>query len=480
MAIWTLARKDLRVLVRDTRAAIILLTMPLLFILVLGVALGESFGQKPDDRLRISVVDEDAGLPPDPGPYPGRKWSEVVRDDLAQTGGIKVEVIPTRQEAEQLVRRGKRSAILVFTPEFSRRVHQCSFLDDKFTGGQPAINPFFRDGIDVKILGLEVLEDPKQILAASIIKQVAQVSLLRVVMPWMIGRAFDKIGDKQFIDEMAERVEVSAPFGRSKFKPLKALNERQRLEVGVGVQESLQEIFRKYDLRAKNWASLTRSEPAKPEEGALTMYQSEAGFQLSRGAVRYQILVPAATVMFAFFLVLNVGWLFVGERRQGTLLRLRAAPLSRAEILLGKLLPCYFISVGQGVFLLAAGRIIFGMTWGPFPAMLPLVVAATSLAAVGLAVLVASVARTESQVSIYGSLLVLVLGVVSGCLMPRDQMPEQVQQVSWLIPHAWALDAYQELLVPNPDLVNVLIDCGILSLFGLGFTALAWLLMRLD
>jgi ABC-type multidrug transport system permease subunit len=112
--------------------------------------------------------------------------------------------------------------------------------------------------------------------------------------------------------------------------------------------------------------------------------------------------------------------------------------------------------------------------------MLVPVVLTTSLAAVGLAVLVASVARTDSQVSIYGSLLVLVLGVVSGCLLPRDQMPEQVQQISWLIPHAWALDAYQELLLPNPNLMNVLVACGVLSMFGLGFAVLAWILLRLD
>src|SRR5579871_4472834 len=122
MPIWILAKKDLRVLLRDTRAAIILMVMPVVFILVLGLALGENFGQKPDDRLRISLVNEDAGLPPNPGPYPGRPWSEVVRDDLAQTGGIKVEMIQTRQEAEELVHGGKRSAIIVFTTDFSRRV----------------------------------------------------------------------------------------------------------------------------------------------------------------------------------------------------------------------------------------------------------------------------------------------------------------------------------------------------------------------
>src|SRR5260221_14330082 len=100
------------------------------------------------------------------------------------------------------------------------------------------------------------------------------------------------------------------------------------------------------------------------------------------------------------------------------------------------------------------------MSWGPHPWMLVLVVACTSLAGVGLSVLVASVGRTESQVSIYGSLLVLVLGGISGCLMPRDQMPEQMQRISQITPHAWALDAYQELLVQTPHLPNVFLACG--------------------
>src|SRR5205085_5567007 len=139
--------------------------------------------------------------------------------------------------------------------------------------------------------------------------------------------------------------------------------------------------------------------------------------------------------MFAFSLVLTVGWLFVTERQQGTLKRLRAAPLTRSQLLLGKLLPCFALSVAQGVFLLAAGRLVFGMRWGPaaWPWweqalwLLP-VVLATSLAAMGLALLVAAVARTEIQVAIGGTLVVLVLALVSGCLIPRELMPERTQQ----------------------------------------------------
>src|SRR5713101_2857031 len=134
MSIWTLARKDLRVLLRDTRAAIILLSMPLIFILVLGMIVGE-----PDDKLRITIVDEDEGLPPNPGPFPGRKWSEVVREDLAQTAGIKMEVLASREEARRLTDGHKRAAVLVFTKDFSKKVHHCSFLDDKFVEDKPGV-----------------------------------------------------------------------------------------------------------------------------------------------------------------------------------------------------------------------------------------------------------------------------------------------------------------------------------------------------
>src|SRR4029079_11775340 len=119
------------------------------------------------------------------------------------------------------------------------------------------------------------------------------------------------------------------------------------------------QMFPNYNLTGKTWAALTKSE-ARADEGAeVTHYESNSGAGLiARGAQRYQLLVPNYTVMFAYFLVLTVGWLFVAERRQGTLKRLRAAPLSRSQILLGKFLPCFLFSLAQGVFLLGAGKLV--------------------------------------------------------------------------------------------------------------------------
>ena len=385
-------------------------------------------------------------------------------------------------------------------------------------------------------------------MSASVIEQVTQVTLLRVVIPWMIGKAFQRVGDPKFMELVADRLNGVKPvppevlaeldpvvqkllvaltnhpefqalvlkefrdakgsnflkagqdalvisgrkeeFQRAVHKAFQnpklleamgkevafgeVLTPAVRKQVGPTVKRGVGDLFSNYNFEAVKWADLVKSDARQASAANRATLTTAAD-------LRAQILVPANTVMFAFFLVLTVGWLFVAERKHGTLVRLRAAPLTRGQILLGKLLPCLAVSLLQGFFLLAAGRLFLSMSWGPRPELLIPLVACTSFAAVGLSILVASVARTETQVAVYGTLLVLVLGGISGSLMPRELMPEQMKAVSLVTPHAWALDAYSQLLAsPNPDVPAVLLSCGVLLAFGAAFTALAWWRMDLD
>jgi ABC-2 type transport system permease protein len=496
-AVWTLAKKEFRLLLRDRLATLILLVMPLLFILILGLLLGESFGQKNDDKLRISLVDLDTGE----GLHPGESWAKVVQRDLAETAGIQIEVVPNLETAEELVAFHRRAAVVVFKSDFSEQVNRCSFLTD-------GINPFYRDGVELPKVHIDLLRDPNQPAAAAIIEQVVQVTMLRVLMPWMISRAFSRMSDPEFIKILGDKVNLPVPakyqlllgpkitlgemLERAADKDPKASAE-YRKKVGLGVQEALREQFKKYDLTGKTWASLTKARDHSDSGGATVVAFEDLNGNglLRRGAQRYQILVPAYTVMFAFFLVMNVGWIFVAERRQGTLKRLRTAPLTRGQVLLGKLIPCFCLSLAQGLFLLIAGRLIFGMRWGPVEwplssqlAYLLPVVFCTSLAAMGMALLVASLARTEMQVALYGAVPVLVLALIGGCVLPREMMPEQAQWFTFLAPQGWALDAYRELLNSDatylPNLAIVVQSCAALAGFGLVFLALAWLLLRLE
>lgn len=551
MVIWTLAKKELRLLVRDARAVVILLAMPIIFILVLGVSLGEGFGQKPADRLRVSVLVLDEGLPrhfdrpamlregaswfaalPNgqgvasplgawatanvhhPAWFPHDSWAALLLRDLNETAGIRVELMNSRAEAEDLVRSGRRAAVLILGKNFSKRVERCSFLAggwqdvyliastfphtgdpialacrgffDEHQAALPlylfdGLNPFHRDGVKLDVLDVEVIRDRKQQTAAAIIDQVAQGSLLRVVMPWMIGRAFEKIGDPAFLELLGKEEQLPGPVRLFLTNPLVPVQQKRQLSIGL--QNSLQNLFSKYNLTAKTWAALTKAQEHAGGGEGTSAFREEGSGWLKRGAIRYQLLVPSYLVMFAFFLVLTVGWLFVAERRQGTMKRLCAAPLTRGQILAGKLIPCLVLSLFQGFFVLAAGKVVFAMSWGPNPGWLALVVISTSIAAMGLALLVAAIARTETQVAIYGTLFVLILAGLSGSLMgDRSLMPENMQIISRITPHAWALDAYLELLTGDgtPNLVLVAQACAVLVGFGVVFLALAWWWLRLD
>jgi ABC-type multidrug transport system permease subunit len=501
--VWALVKKEFRLMGRDRVAAALLLAMPLLFILLLGLLLGESFGQKPDDNLRITLVDLDEGKGLD-----GKSWSHWVRQDMAETPGVNIEIIKDRATAEQLIRDHKRAAILVLDENFSDRINLCSFLDTP-----DGLNPFHREGVYLSRVGTTFLRDPAQLSAAAIIEQVVQVTMLRVILPFMIGKAFERMSDPEFIQILGKEVNLPVPKrlripmalmtgkpARDRVTlqemldlaagPDKKTGEEYRKKVGLGVQAALRQQFRKYNLTGKTWAALTKAQVSDGPGAKVSDFEDRNGSGLlRRGAQRYQVLVPAYTVLFAFFLVLTVGWVFVAERRQGTLQRLRTTPTTRGQILLGKLIPCFVVSFGQGVFLLTAGRLLFGMRWGPEhwtisqqTGWLLLVAACTSLAAMGLALLVAAVARSEVQVAIYGAVPVLVLALIGGCILPREMMPEQTQKLSAFTPQGWALDAYRELLNNTggyePNLQIVVHACLVLTAFGVGFLGLAWGLLR--
>jgi len=197
--------------------------------------------------------------------------------------------------------------------------------------------------------------------------------------------------------------------------------------------------------------------------------------QPNRASIVYQVLVPSYPVMFVFFIVNFMARSFISERDIGTLNRLRIAPVTKIGLMLGKTVPFLLISLVQTSILFLAGRLLFGMSWGTTPFGILPVMLCTSMSATALGLLVATVVKTDSQVSAYANTLVLVMAGISGCLMPRSWQPEVMQQVGLITPHAWALIAYDQLLNRDlPDLHVVAQSCGALVAYSAGFLLIGW------
>jgi ABC-2 type transport system permease protein len=212
--------------------------------------------------------------------------------------------------------------------------------------------------------------------------------------------------------------------------------------------------------------------PPVPVWSPLGGDQSMAGGERSE---IYEILVPSYTVLFMFFLVNLMARSLLEEKALGTLTRLRAAPLRDGALLAAKALPFLITGIAQGALLLLAGRVMFGMSWGAHPWLLLPALASTALAAVGLGTLVSTLVRNEAQIASASTVLVIGLGAVSGCFLPRAWLPEGLRLVSLATPHGWSLAAFDQLLVAtNTDTTRVWAACAALLAFACVFALAGW------
>jgi ABC-2 type transport system permease protein len=193
------------------------------------------------------------------------------------------------------------------------------------------------------------------------------------------------------------------------------------------------------------------------------------GMEAEQTANAFQYNVPGITIYGIFWIVSLLAGSVYREKREGTFRRLLVAPMTRPTLLTGKVLPYYLINLLQIAVMLGLSRLLFGIDLGSSAAGLVVVSLAAAATATGLGVLVAAVARTDAQVGAISTILLITLAVLGGCFVPRWVMPEWLQTVGLLTPHAWAVDAYQALMVQGAGLLEVVPAVAALSVFAAVF-----------
>ena len=81
---------------------------------------------------------------------------------------------------------------------------------------------------------------------------------------------------------------------------------------------------------------------------------------------------------------------------------------------------------------------------------------ASSLAAIGFGILVGSAAGTMAQASLFGSVMVVLLGVISGTFLPVHVMPRAIQMISVISPMRWGIDNYLDVFIRGGGIIDIL------------------------
>jgi ABC-2 type transport system permease protein len=152
-------------------------------------------------------------------------------------------------------------------------------------------------------------------------------------------------------------------------------------------------------------------------------------------------ILAGMMIFFMFFGAANVARTILTEDRDGTMPRLFTTPTRHGTIIAGKFVSVFVTILIQAIVLLIAGRIIFGIQWGPMDAVVLLTVCAAGVAG-GLALLVISFAKTPAQAGAIGSGIYLVLALLGGNFTGTAQTSGTYATVQKFTPNGWLIEGW--------------------------------------
>jgi ABC-2 type transport system permease protein len=181
---------------------------------------------------------------------------------------------------------------------------------------------------------------------------------------------------------------------------------------------------------------------------------------------------PASVILFVFLTAQAMATSIYQEKKTGSFRRLLAAPISKASMLAGKLLPNFLTSLGQMVLLFAFGAYgmrlmgLKGISLGNDIPALALVCVLMALCSSALGIVIAALARTEGQITGLSTLFLWGMGVIS--FVPGFLLHKTIGPFVYAIPHYWAKDALENLLLRGLSLADIITPIAAL----VGFTVL--------
>ncbi|MFD1771820.1 ABC transporter permease [Sphingobacterium suaedae] len=205
--------------------------------------------------------------------------------------------------------------------------------------------------------------------------------------------------------------------------------------------------------------------------------ESEKGMSVIPNAVQHN--VPAWALFAIFFIVVPLSINIVKEKAQGTMVRITTSPTSYGLFLLGKTVTYSLVSLVQFYLMLLVGVYIFPYVdlhqfhvQGHFLA-LSTVAFFSGLAAIGLGILIGTIATTQEQSAPFGATLTVVLAAFGGVWVPVFIMPPVMQKLSAISPMNWGLRAFYDVLLRDGGLVHILPEIILLILFFAGTLTIA-------
>ena len=188
----------------------------------------------------------------------------------------------------------------------------------------------------------------------------------------------------------------------------------------------------------------------------------------------FNFSLPGNLVMYLMMNLMIFGGASVAaERRNGVIRRLMVHPVTKLELVMGKIYGLVLLGGAQIIFFLAVGKFAMGVNLGANLPAVALTLLVLGWVGSSLGVLVGSLFAAEDRVTGTCVLASLLMGALGGCWWPLEIAPPALQRIALCLPTGWALKALHQLISFGSGFSAVLLPLAVLVGFGLTANTLA-------
>jgi ABC-2 type transport system permease protein len=161
----------------------------------------------------------------------------------------------------------------------------------------------------------------------------------------------------------------------------------------------------------------------------------------------FNFSLPGNLVMYLMMnLLLFGGATVAADRRNGVIKRLWVHPVTRGELVTGKIYGLMLLGAVQILFFLLVGRLVFHVNLGANLPAVTLTLFVFAWVAASLGVLVGSLIAAHDRVTGICVLASLLMGALGGCWWPLEVGPPALKTAALCLPTGWALQALHQVI----------------------------------
>jgi ABC-type multidrug transport system permease subunit len=514
-ALWTVAAKELKLLLREPAAVILLFVLPAVFIFILAVALQGVFSTEESvEKLDIVVVNLDRG---DVG--------KQIIEGLGKQGDFRVitEVNgrpATLDDARKALTRGDTN-LAVFIPEDATEAAELRKKSAVEIYADPALTILLvsrlrseldnfaclttldrtgrkvdeiRDGIDklkdandrlreavdkLDKANRDILDVNDRLAAANETLVKANDKLLAAVKK--MKRALGKVKELQDLAK-AEGIEIPGGYDVAEDPDMKPPEKEPKLPA-VEKPEGPRDMVEKEDLDIPEAVDIDADEILTGELTLKVMQKYYGAGEIKAIPNSVQQTVPGWTLFAIFWISQLLALNLLAERLSGAYRRSLVSPMGAATFFAGKILPYFGITMIQAAAMAAIGVFALPLIGLPplelkNPGALLFLTVIFSLVSIGFGFFLAAVSKTLFFAAVLAATLMVIMAALGGIMVPTFVMPRALEVASLFVPHGWALEGYLDVLLRGHGIMDVMGHAAMLCLFGLVFYGVALLRFR--